>query len=234
LEVNPRASRTVPFVSKCIGHSLAKIAARCMVGVSLADQNFTKEIVLKDVAVKEAVFPFAKFLGVDPILGPEMKSTGEVMGLGDTFPEAFYKASIGAGDRLPETGRAFLSVKDSNKEAIVKIAEQLQELGFELMATAGTARVLQEAGMAVERVNKVKEGRPHIVDKVKNDEIALIVNTTEGAKAIADSFEIRRSALQHKVCYSTTIAGAEAICQALRYHRDTEKVRKLQDREVVQ
>ena len=238
LEVNPRASRTVPFISKCIGSSLAKTAARCMVGISLASQGFTKEIVPEYYSVKEAVFPFAKFPGVDPILGPEMKSTGEVMGVGDSFSEAFRKAQLGAGEILPTGGKAFLSVKDADKVACVKIAEYLAELGFNLCATGGTARQLEDAGFEVESVNKVLEGRPHIVDKIKNGELSFIVNTTEGSKAIADSFEIRRSALQNKVCYTTTIAGGEALCLAMKSNAvkmasgdagKGETVRKLQD-----
>ncbi len=221
LEVNPRASRTVPFVSKCIGISLAQIAARCMAGQSLASQGFTKEIIPDFYSVKEAVFPFSKFPGVDPVLGPEMKSTGEVMGIGKTFGEAFYKAVLGSNERLPgkpvagEIKRAFLSVRDSDKAALPEIASKLQALGFHLVATGGTHRVLKEHGIACERVNKVTEGRPHIVDRLKNGEIALIINTTEGKQAQQDSFSIRRSALQGKVYYTTTLSGADAVCQAV-------------------
>lgn len=228
LEVNPRASRTVPFVSKCIGHSLAKIAARCMAGKTLAEQGFTKEIIPKKFNVKEAVFPFNKFLGVDPILGPEMRSTGEVMGVGDSFAEAFLKASIATGEVFPSEGLAFLSVREGDREGVVDVARRLSHLGFELCATRGSAEVIEAAGFAVQRVNKVLEGRPHVVDMLKNDEISFIVNTTEGAQAIADSFTIRRTALQHKVCYSTTIAGAQAICMAIE-NNDKSTVRRLQD-----
>jgi carbamoyl-phosphate synthase large subunit len=221
LEVNPRASRTVPFVSKCIGESLAKIAARCMASQSLQSQGFTQEIIPTHFAVKEAVFPFAKFQGVDPVLGPEMKSTGEVMGVGKTFGEAFYKAVLGSNDRLPgkptadETKYAFLSVRDSDKPHVARIAKQLTEHGFKLVATGGTFDVISHAGIACERVNKVTEGRPHIVDRLKNGEIHLIINTTEGKQAQQDSFSIRRSALQGKVYYTTTLNGADAVCQAL-------------------
>jgi carbamoyl-phosphate synthase large subunit len=216
LEVNPRASRTVPFVSKCIGVSLAKVAARCMVGVSLEQQGFTREIVPKYFSVKEAVFPFGKFPGVDPILGPEMKSTGEVMGVGRSFAEAYKKAVIGTGERIPESGKAFLSVRDADKGDMIQVARDLVSLGYRLVATRGTAIALREAGMEVDHINKVLEGRPHIVDILKNGEVDLIVNTTEGKQAIADSATIRRTALQYKVYYNTTITGARATCMALR------------------
>ncbi len=227
LEVNPRASRTVPFVSKCIGESLARVAARCMVGQSLAAQKFTKEIVPPYFSVKEAVFPFAKFPGVDPILGPEMKSTGEVMGVGKTFGEAFAKATLGAGERIPGSGMCFVSVRDADKKAVVKIGRDLVDLGFELIATRGTAQVLEAAQIRVDSVNKVMEGRPHVVDMLKNGEIALIINTTEGKQSTADSFTIRRTALQKKVFYTTTIAAASALVEALR-DRDAIAVRSLQ------
>ena len=228
IEVNPRASRTVPFVSKAIGIPLAKIAARCMAGQSLKSQGVTDEVVPPYYAVKEAVFPFIKFPGVDPLLGPEMKSTGEVMGVGRTFGEAFSKAQAGAGADLPTRGKAFVSVRERDKGAVVDIARQLDELGFDLLATGGTARVIGEAGIEVTSVHKVTEGRPHIVDAIKNDEISLIVNTTEGKQAIADSYTIRGAALQHKVAYTTTLAGARATCLALQ-HTDTEAVHVLQD-----
>lgn len=229
LEVNPRASRTVPFISKCIGHSLAKIAARCMAGTSLEEQGFTKEIVPAHFSVKEAVFPFAKFSNVDPILGPEMKSTGEVMGVGSTFAEAFGKACLGAGERLPEPGgTVFISVRDEDKALAVEVAAELHELGFSLVATRGTAAAIEAGGVPVQRVNKVLEGRPHIVDKIKNGDIAMIINTTEGKQAVSDSFTIRRSALQGKVFYNTTIAAAWATCQALKIGDDTD-VRSLQE-----
>ena len=228
LEVNPRASRTVPYVSKCIGVSLAKVAARCMAGVSLAEQGFTEEVAPRHYFVKEAVFPFAKFPKVDPILGPEMKSTGEVMGVGATFAEAFGKASLGAGERLPKGGTAFISVRDADKAAAVDVAKSLIGHGFELVATRGTAAHLAEAGLTVKPVNKVLEGRPHIVDMIKNDGVDLIVNTTEGKQAIRDSFAIRRSALQHKVFYTTTITAAYAVCQAMAISGEPQ-VRRLQD-----
>ena len=215
IEVNPRASRTVPFVSKCIGLSLAKVAARCMTGVSLQDQEFTEEIVPETYAVKEAVFPFNKFPGVDPILGPEMKSTGEVMGVGKTFAEAYAKAQMAAGEVIEKSGNAFISVRDHDKPYVVEVARKLQALGYALVATHGTAKVLEDASLPVARVNKVAQGRPHIVDMLKNDEIQIIVNTTEGRQAIADSSMIRRTALRHDVFCTTTIAGALAVCEAL-------------------
>src|SRR5574344_36358 len=207
IEVNPRASRTVPFVSKCIGDSLAKVAARVMAGKTLKDVGFTQEIIPPFFSVKEAVFPFAKFPGVDTILGPEMKSAGEVMGVGDSFAEAFAKAQMGAGEKLPQAGRAFISVREGDKGEVAQLARDLQALGFEIIATRGTAKIIEDAGVAVRRVNKVTEGRPHIVDMIKNQEISLIINTTEGRQSIADSFSIRRNALQHKICITTTIAG---------------------------
>ncbi|MFL0808006.1 MAG: carbamoyl-phosphate synthase large subunit [Oceanobacter sp.] len=216
IEVNPRASRTVPFVSKCIGQSLAAIAAKVMTGKTLAELGFTSEIVPPYYSVKEAVFPFNKFQGVDPILGPEMKSTGEVMGAGKTFGEAFFKAQLGAGADIPQGGTAFLSVRQADKPDLVDVAKGLLEQGFRLVCTQGTCETLKEAGVEAERVNKVNQGRPHIVDMIKNDEIDLIVNTTDGVQAIKDSADIRRSALQHKVYYTTTMAGAEAVVEALR------------------
>ncbi len=228
LEVNPRASRTVPFVSKAIGLPLAKVAARCMAGRTLAGQGIDHEIEPKHYFVKEAVFPFIKFPGVDTVLGPEMKSTGEVMGVGETFAEAFGKAVEGAGTLLPRTGKAMLSVREADRPRLVRVARQLATLGFTLYGTHGTARAVREAGMECEGVNKVKEGRPHIVDMIKNNEISFIVNTTEGAAAIADSAEIRRAALQHKVSYTTTIAGAEATCLALQ-QTGSRSVNRLQD-----
>jgi carbamoyl-phosphate synthase large subunit len=187
LEVNPRASRTVPFVSKCIGVSLAKVAARCMAGTSLQAQGFTGEIIPEFYNVKESVFPFVKFPGVDPILGPEMKSTGEVMGVGETFAEAFSKAALGAGVQLPSSGRAFLSVKDTDKPGLVALGRDLVDLGFSLVATRGTANVLQDADVPCERVYKVGQGRPNVGDMLKNEQIDLIVNTTEGHQSIRDS-----------------------------------------------
>jgi len=227
IEVNPRAARTVPFVSKCIGVSLAKIAARCMVGQSLQSQGFTAEIVPPYFSVKEAVFPFNKFPGIDPILGPEMKSTGEVMGLGATFAEAYGKAQLGSGDEIPQSGTAFISVRQRDKDQLPEIAGALQGLGFQLVATAGTAAVIEAAGIPVTQVNKVQEGRPHIVDMIKSDRIDLIINTTEGRQAIADSSTIRSNAEQHRVYYTTTMAGGRAVCEALKFAGDV-TVRSLQ------
>ncbi len=227
IEVNPRASRTVPFVSKCIGTSLAKIAARCMVGQTLESQGFTKEIIPPYFSVKEAVFPFNKFPGVDPILGPEMKSTGEVMGVGATFAEAYGKAELGASDEIPTSGTAFVSVRERDKYQVAALAKQLVDLGFKLVATAGTAKVIEQAGLPVTLVNKVKEGRPHIVDMIKSDKINLIINTTEGRQAISDSSAIRYSAEQHRVYYTTTMAGGDAVCQALNFDGET-TVRRIQ------
>ena len=218
LEVNPRASRTVPFVSKATGMPLAKIAARCMVGRSLDEQGIMREVVPSYFSVKEAVFPFIKFPGVDSILGPEMKSTGEVMGVGYSFGEAFVKSQLGAGVKLPQGGRAFISVRDSDKLAAVEVARELAELGFTLLATRGTAAVLDAHGIAVTQVNKVAEGRPHIVDMMKNAEISLIVNTVEGKRnAVSDSRAIRTNALAQRITYYTTIAGARAACAAIRH-----------------
>ncbi|CAK0775098.1 carbamoyl phosphate synthetase subunit beta [Gammaproteobacteria bacterium] len=228
LEVNPRASRTVPFVSKATGIPLAKVAARCMAGRSLLEQGVTQERIPHRYFVKESVFPFIKFPGVDTVLGPEMKSTGEVMGIGETFGEAFAKSQEGAGARLPRKGKAFLSVRDADKRRAVGVAEHLAALGFELWATGGTARLIQAAGIPCQRVNKVNEGRPHILDLIKNQAVRLIVNTTEGAIAIADSASLRRAALQYRVSYTTTIAGAEAICLALK-QPDVGRVSRLQD-----
>ena len=228
LEVNPRASRTVPFVSKSIGVSLAKVAARCMVGVSLEEQGVTEEVIPGYFCVKEAVFPFGKFPGVDPILGPEMKSTGEVMGIGETFAEAYGKAQIAADDRIPASGKVFLSVRDADKDQLADMARELIELGFDLVATRGSARTIRDAGMDVAVVNKVQEGRPDVTDMLKNKEVDFIINTTEGKQAIADSFAIRRTALQYKVCYTTTMAGGRASIAALR-HGEKGKVYRLQD-----
>ena len=227
IEVNPRASRTVPFVSKCIGTSLAKIAARCMVGQTLDSQGFTKEIVPPYYSVKEAVFPFNKFPGIDPILGPEMKSTGEVMGVGETFAEAYGKAELGASDEIPTKGTAFISVRDRDKSQVPQLAKDLLSMGFKLVASKGTAKVITDAGLDVELVNKVQEGRPHIVDMIKSDKIHLIINTTEGRKAISDSSAIRSSAEQHQVYYTTTMAGGRAVCEALMFAGDIQ-VRDLQ------
>ncbi|QID18157.1 carbamoyl-phosphate synthase large subunit [Nitrogeniibacter mangrovi] len=218
LEVNPRASRTVPFVSKACSLPLAKIAARCMAGRSLADQNVTGEVVPPYYAVKEAVFPFNKFPGVDTILGPEMKSTGEVMGVGRTFAEAFVKSQIAAGVRLPKGGTAFISVKHTDRPAAVDVARQLHDLGFSLVATRGTASAISAAGVPVTPVNKVNEGRPHIVDMIKNHEISLVINTVEERRqAVADSRSIRTSALGAKITAYTTAEGARAACMGLQH-----------------
>jgi carbamoyl-phosphate synthase large subunit len=228
LEVNPRASRTVPFVSKACGLQLAKIAARCMAGQSLKSQGVTKEVIPPYYSVKEAVFPFIKFPGVDTILGPEMKSTGEVMGVGTTFAEAFVKSQLAASAKLPKGGRAFISVRNEDHLKVVDIAHDLAKLGFSLVATKGTANVLKEYGLTVTPVNKVAEGRPHVVDMIKNNEISFIVNVTEDKKAVADSYEIRRSALQNKVTYYTTLAGAKAACIGMAYMQELQ-VESLQD-----
>jgi len=217
LEVNPRASRTVPFVSKATGVPLAKIAARCMAGISLKAQGVDEEVVPKTYAVKESVFPFVKFPGVDPLLGPEMKSTGEVMGVGETFGMAFAKAQLGAGVDLPTKGRVFISVRERDRKQAVVLGKELVAKGFDVVATSGTGSALRDAGIEFRQVNKVYEGRPHIVDMIKNGDIALIINTTEGKKAISDSYTIRSSALQHKVSYTTTMAGANATVRALDY-----------------
>ncbi|MFN5745611.1 MAG: carbamoyl-phosphate synthase large subunit [Methylococcaceae bacterium] len=215
LEVNPRASRTAPFVSKATGYPLAKIAARCMVGKTLAEQGVTRERVPSYYSVKEAVFPFIKFRGVDPLLGPEMKSTGEVMGVGATFGEAYAKAQRAASVKLAQSGNVFISIRESDKPKIIPVARDLLAQGFKLVATRGTARALEDAGIRCTIVNKVYEGRPHVVDMIKNGELQFIINTTEGKKAISDSFTIRRQALQDQVTYTTTISGAKATCAAL-------------------
>jgi carbamoyl-phosphate synthase large subunit len=214
LEVNPRGSRTVPFVSKVTGQPLAKIAARVMVGRTLAELG-VREIVPQHVAVKEAVFPFAKFPGTDVLLGPEMRSTGEVMGIDRDFAMAFAKAQIGAGTKLPRSGKAFISVRDQDKPAALEVARRLAELGFGIVATHGTARYFREHGVATDGINKVVEGRPHCVDAIVNGEIALVVNTTVGAQTIRDSFSIRRTALVKDVPYFTTLAAARAAAVAI-------------------
>jgi len=228
LEVNPRASRSVPFVSKATGMSLAKIAAKTMVGISLREQGITKPYVPEYYSVKESVFPFAKFPDADPILGPEMKSTGEVMGTGRSFAEAYAKAQLASGVTLPRNGTALLSVRDQDKPGALKLAKILIDRGFNLVATDGTARYLVEHGMQCRRVNKVREGRPHIVDMIKNSEIIFIVNTTEGKQAIRESHSIRGAAVNHKVTYYTTMAAAIATSMALD-HLDGGDVNKLQD-----
>jgi len=215
LEVNPRASRTVPFVAKVIGRPVAAIAARVMAGEQLASFNL-KHRDLNHIAVKEAVFPFVRFAGVDPILGPEMRSTGEVMGVDTDFAMAFGKAQLGASQSLPMSGTIFVSVKETDKEGIVEPLRSMQRMGFKLLATRGTRRFLEAHGVPCGLVNKVLEGRPHIVDAMKNGEVQLVFNTTEGAKALEDSKDIRRTALLHHIPYYTTLAGAVAVTQAIR------------------
>ncbi len=216
LEVNPRASRTVPYVSKATGRPLAKIAARCMVGKTLAAQGIQGEVVPPYYSVKEAVFPFIKFPGVDTMLGPEMKSTGEVMGIGRSFGEAFLKSQLAAGSPIPARGRLFISVRDADQKAAVEVARYFSAHGFEILATRGTAQVLEAAGVPVRVVNKVSEGRPHIVDMIMNDEIDIIVNTVSDRQSYEDAYLIRREALQHKVTHYTTLAAARAACEAHR------------------
>ncbi|HLY95924.1 MAG TPA: carbamoyl-phosphate synthase large subunit, partial [Sideroxyarcus sp.] len=218
LEVNPRASRTVPYVSKATGVPLAKIAARCMAGQTLAQQGVTKEIIPPYYSVKEAVFPFIKFPGVDTILGPEMKSTGEVMGVGDTFAEAFVKSQLAASVKLPKGGKAFISVREADKAGAAEIARTLKQLGFTILATRGTGSVIAAAGVEVTIVNKVAEGRPHIVDMIKNGEVSLIVNTVDSRPSVMrDSYSIRHAALQGRVTYYTTLAGARAACIGMQH-----------------
>uniref|UniRef100_UPI0026135837 carbamoyl-phosphate synthase large subunit n=1 Tax=Pelagibius sp. TaxID=1931238 RepID=UPI0026135837 len=214
LEVNPRASRTVPFVAKATGLPIAKIAARVMAGEKLQDFDLSRAE-NSHVAVKEAVFPFARFPGVDVMLGPEMRSTGEVMGLDSNFARAFLKAQLGAGVTLPDSGTVFISVKDGDKAAVAPVARAIADLGFRIMATGGTAEFLAAQGLDVETVKKVREGRPHIVDAMKSGQVQLVFNTTEDAKAIADSFALRRTALTNSIPYSTTVAGAKAAVQAI-------------------
>jgi carbamoyl-phosphate synthase large subunit len=214
LEVNPRGSRTVPFVSKAIGVPLAMVAARLLVGRTL-DELGVREIEPAHVSVKEAVFPFAKFEGVDTLLGPEMRSTGEVMGIDTTFAHAFLKAQEAAGNRLPEGGTAFLSLRDGDKAAGVEVAQKLHRLGFDLVATHGTAERLRAAGLAVRGLNKVTEGRPHCVDAMESGEVDLVVNTVEGRQAIADSHSLRRSALLRHISYFTTMRAAHAAVDAI-------------------
>ncbi|MEW9570496.1 carbamoyl-phosphate synthase large subunit [Rhodanobacter sp. Si-c] len=228
LEVNPRASRTVPFVSKATGVPLAKIAARAMAGKSLPQQGAMKEVIPSYYSVKEAIFPFLKFQNVDPILGPEMRSTGEVMGVGRSFGAAFARGHDAAGIKTPPKGKVFVSVRDADKDRLLPVAQEVLRRGFSLVATSGTATYLNGHGVACERINKVLEGRPHIVDLIKNGEIVYIVNTTEGKQAIADSFSIRREALQQRVTYSTTVAGARALVHSLDFH-GSEDVHSLQE-----
>jgi carbamoyl-phosphate synthase large subunit len=214
LEVNPRGSRTVPFVSKAIGVPLAMVAARVIVGRTLADLG-VEEVEPRHVSVKESVFPFVKFEGVDTLLGPEMRSTGEVMGIDHTFAHAFLKAQEAAGNRLPAGGVAFLSLRDGDKPAGAEVAAKLIQLGFELVATHGTAAFLGAAGMTVRRINKVTEGRPHCVDAMESGKVQLVVNTVEGRQSIADSHSLRRAALLQRISYFTTMRGARAAVDAI-------------------
>jgi carbamoyl-phosphate synthase large subunit len=220
LEVNPRASRTIPFVSMATGMPLAGIAAKTMIGKTLKEQGYTKEILPNFYSIKEAVFPFIKFPGVDPILGPEMRSTGEVLGIAWSFGGARAKSMKAANYGLPQPGKAFLSVRDADKQGLAPIARELIGRGYELVATGGTCDYLLDRTIECTPVNKVAEGRPHIIDLIKNDEINFIINTTEGRQAIADSFSIRREALQRKISYSTTMAGGRATLRALNHEED--------------
>ncbi|TAL22365.1 MAG: carbamoyl phosphate synthase large subunit, partial [Nitrospirae bacterium] len=215
IEVNPRASRTIPYVSKATGVPLAKLAAKVMMGKTLKELGFTKEREIRHVAVKEAVFPFDRFSGVDTILGPEMKSTGEVMGIDEDFGTAYAKAQLSSNNRIPTSGKIVISVRDEDKEGICDVVRQLHNMGFDVVATRGTADHLKNKGIEVEVVNKVKEGRPHIVDLIKNKEVNFIINTVSDAEAQRDSFSIRRSALQYKVPYTTTVSGARAVVNAI-------------------
>ena len=227
IEVNPRASRTIPFVSKCIGRSLADIGAKCMAGISLIEQGFTSEIIPPYFSVKEAVLPFSRFQGVDPILGPEMKSTGEVMGIGKTFAEAYSKAELGAGEKIPTGGCVFISVRHSDRGLVSELSKELYELGFEIVATRGTAEIIKQNNIPVKVVKKVAQGRPHVVDMIKNGEIDLVINTSEGRQSIIDSSSIRRTALEEKVYCTTTIEGGKAVCSVIR-NKDYWTVEKLQ------
>ena len=230
LEVNPRASRTSPFVSKATGRPLAKIAARVMAGKTLKELGIINDIIPTHISVKEAVFPFVKFPGVDTLLGPEMKSTGEVMGIGETFAEAFAKSQLGANVKLPLSGNVFISVRDVDKKHVVTAAEKLYKAGFGILATGGTAQFLEEKGIPVRRVNKVLEGRPHIVDAIKNGDVQLVLNTTQGAQAVADSFSIRREALMYNLAYYTTVAGAKAVADSIiSLQRQALSVKPIQD-----
>jgi carbamoyl-phosphate synthase large subunit len=232
LEVNPRASRTVPFVSKAIGVPLAKIAARIMVGKKLKNLGLTKEIVPKHVSVKEAVFPFNKFPGVDTLLGPEMKSTGEVMGIDDYFGIAFAKAQLGSGMRLPRSGKVFISVRDDDKVTATFVARKLYRIGFQIVATRGTALCFEERQIPTEVVNKIQDGSPHIGGQIKSGEIAMVINTPEDSRSQADSYAIRRCALDYQVPYFTTMAGADAAADGIEFllQRDFD-VKALQDYE---
>ncbi|HEY9655290.1 MAG TPA: carbamoyl phosphate synthase large subunit, partial [Crinalium sp.] len=230
LEANPRASRTVPFVSKAIGVPLAKMAARVMSGKSLAELGYTQEVIPKHIAVKEAVLPFEKFPGTDTILGPEMRSTGEVMGIDDNFGTAFAKAELGAGQRLPQSGTVFVSTSDRDKAAVVTVVKDLLELGFHVVSTEGTRKALREHGVTVDLVLKLHEGRPNVMDAIKNEKIQLIINTPSGEEAKADGRLIRRTALSYKIPIVTTIAGAKATTAAIRsLQSQSLSVKALQD-----
>ena len=229
IEVNPRASRTVPFISKAIGNSLAKVASKAMIGKTLKDQMFSPELPKGLSFVKEAVMPFDKFPHVDPILGPEMKSTGEVMGIGPNFGEAYAKAQKGANKILRRSGVVFISVKNSDKKYLEKFAPEIINAGFDIVATSGTADFIEELGLSVKRVNKVTEGRPHIVDNLLNNEIDLVINTTEGTQSIKDSASIRQSALRNKIFCTTTMFGAFAIIDAFKSNEDNWTYSTLQE-----
>jgi carbamoyl-phosphate synthase large subunit len=228
LEVNPRASRTIPFVSKATGLPFAKIGAKAMAGITFEEQGVDSPCSRPYYSVKEAVFPFIKFPDADPILGPEMKSTGEVMGTGRTFGEAYAKAQLASGVILPRHGTALISVRDSDKSGAIELGKSLIDRGFDICATNGTANALSEGGVVCRRVNKVREGRPHIVDMIKNNEISFIVNTTEGKRAIKESYSVRAEAVHHKITYYTTLTAAKATCDALD-HLDNAVVNRLQD-----
>jgi carbamoyl-phosphate synthase large subunit len=228
--VNPRASRTVPFVSKATGVPLAKLAAKVMVGRTLKELGITEEKPMDHVAVKEAVFPFDKFTGVDTILGPEMKSTGEVMGIDEDFGRAFAKAQSSSSNVRPRSGKIVISIRDKDKPGICNIVERLLAAGFSIIATRGTAAFLSEKGLEVEVINKVAEGRPHIVDLIKNKDIVFVINTVSGAQAQKDSFSIRRSALQYGIPFTTTVAGAKAVVNAIEMLRKKKiNIRSIQE-----
>ncbi|MDO4937285.1 MAG: carbamoyl phosphate synthase large subunit, partial [Sutterellaceae bacterium] len=223
LEVNPRASRTVPFVSKATGEPLAKIAARCMVGQTLESQNVRVEVKPSHICVKEAVFPFAKFLGVDPVLGPEMRSTGEVMGVGKTFGEALFKSQLGSGSVLPPKGTVFISVRDEDKPRAIVVAAELLDAGYNLVATRGTAAVFSKAGLDCKMVNKVSDGRPNVLDKIKNHEIQLVITTSNESRGeISDARDIRMAALANRVTYYTTIAGGRAAVEGIKHLKEAQ------------
>ncbi|HOS76649.1 MAG TPA: carbamoyl phosphate synthase large subunit, partial [Syntrophales bacterium] len=230
LEVNPRASRTVPFVSKATGVPLAKLATKVMAGRTLAEMGLTKEVEIRHVAVKESVFPFARFPGVDAILGPEMRSTGEVMGIDVSFGKAFGKSQIAAGTNLPQTGKVFISVMNKDKRQIVFLAKQMEHMGFSILATAGTGGVLKNNDIAVQILPKLSEGRPNVIDLMKNREVALIINTSGGKKPRADTVFIRSTAVLHNVPLITTMSGAQAAVNAIEAMRkEAVKVRTIQE-----